>query len=85
MFQTHLLGQDPFYEVRGAQCTVDWTLCVGGYRDVYIYMLMRDEEGRKKEARKVKQITTQHTQGSHFSKGKVTCLGWNSNPRHSTL
>ena len=36
---------------------------------VHTYMLMRDEEGRKKQARSNKQqgIATQHTQGSHFS------------------
>ena len=32
-------------------------------------VLIGDEEGRKKEASKVKQ-TTQHTKGSHFSKEK---------------
>ena len=42
---------------------------------LYIYMLMRDAEGRKKEASKIiyKQQgkATQHTQGSHFSKVKL--------------
>ena len=32
---------------------------------IIIHVLMRDAEGRKKEASKVKQ--TQYTQGSHFS------------------
>ena len=41
-------------------------------REREINVLMRDEEGRKKEASKVKQTdkqgkATQHTQGSHFS------------------
>ena len=47
--------------------------------------VMRDEkEGRKKQARSNKQQgkTTQHTQGSHFSK-KMSFLGWDSNPQHS--
>ena len=54
----------------------------------YIHVLMRDEkEGREKQARSNKQQgkATQHTQDSHFSQGKMSCLGWNSNPRHSTL
>ena len=43
---------------------------------IYMYtcMLMRDAEGRKKEASKVIQTiyskAAQHTQGSHFSKEK---------------
>ena len=28
---------------------------------------------------------TQHTQGSHFFLRKMSCLGWDSSPRHSTL
>ena len=40
------------------------------------------KEGRKKQARSYKQQSkaTQHTQGSHFSKGKMSCLdlGWDS-------
>ena len=53
-----------------------------------IYMLMRDEkEGRKKQARSYKQQSKaiHHTQGTvvTFSKGKMSCLGWDSNPRHS--
>ena len=40
-------------------------------------MLMRDEKGRKKQARSYKQDkATQHTQCSYFSKGKMSCLGW---------
>ena len=46
------------------------------------------KEGRKKQARSCKQQSkqqskaAQHTQGSHFSKGKMSCLnlGWDSNP-----
>ena len=51
-----------------------------------VHVLMRDEkEERKKQARSNKQgKATQHTQGSHFPK-KMSCLGWDSNPRHSTL
>ena len=44
---------------------------------VYMYMLMRDEEGRKKEASKVKKQqskATQHTQGSNFSKDKLAYI-----------
>ena len=35
--------------------------------------IMRDAEGRKKQARSYKQQSnaTQHTQGSHFSKRKI--------------
>ena len=33
----------------------------------YIYMLMRDKEGRKKQARSYKQLSkVTHTQGSHL-------------------
>ena len=37
-------------------------------------MLMRDAERRKKEANKQQGKATQHTQGSHFSKCKMSCL-----------
>ena len=45
---------------------------------MFMYMLMRDEEGKKKEASKVIQKqnkSTQHTQGSHFSKEKCAASG----------
>ena len=51
-----------------------------------ICVLMRDEkEGRKKQARSNTQQgkATQHTR-STFPK-KISCLGWDSKPRHSTL
>ena len=51
--------------------------------DCIIYMLMRDAEGRKKEARSYKQQgkATRHTQGSHFSKelpqvGMLQVVAW---------
>ena len=53
-----------------------------------LVMLMRDAEGRKKEASKVIQTTRQsntaHPRQSLFLR-KMSCLGWDSNPRHSTL
>ena len=33
----------------------------------------------------LKKQATQHTQGSHFFQRKMSCLGWDSNPRHSIL
>ena len=47
---------------------------------------MREREGgRKKQVRSYKQQSkeTQHTQGSHFSKGKMSFFGWDSTPQHS--
>ena len=45
------------------------------------------EGGWRKEASKVVRHTnnkaTQHIQGSHFSKGKMSCFGWDSTPQHS--
>ena len=53
-----------------------------------IYILMRDAEGRKKEASKAIQTTRQsntaHPRQSLFQR-KMSCLGWNYNRRHSTL
>ena len=46
-----------------------------------MYMLMRDVEGRKKEASKV--IQKQHSTPKaviFYSKGKMSCLGWDLNP-----
>ena len=41
---------------------------VMGTMKLYVHVLMRDAEGGKKEASKVKQITRQsNTQGSYFS------------------
>ena len=59
------------------------------YRDAGLTCtcLMRDEEGRKKEASKVKQTrqsNTAHPRQSLFLR-KMSCLGLDSNPRHSTL
>ena len=49
-----------------------------------MHVLMR--EGRKKEASKVKQTTRQsntaHPRQSLFLR-KMSCLGWDLNPRHS--
>ena len=57
--------------------------------NMYMYMfLMRDEkEGRKKQARSNKQTrqsNTAHPRQSLFLE-KMSCLGWDSNPRHSIL
>ena len=56
------------------QCTATTSLVVQCTATVLsiIIMLMRDEEGRKKQARSYKQQgkATQHTQGSHFFKKK---------------
>ena len=54
----------------------------------YIHVLMRDEkERRKKQARSSKhtrQSNTVHPRQSLFLR-KMSCLGSDSNPRHSTL
>ena len=61
-------------------------------RNTFIYMyihvvlldiLMRDEEGRKKQARSNKQQSkvTQHNQGSHFQR-KMSCLGLDYTKKH---
>ena len=46
------------------------------------------KEGRKKEASKVtyttKQSNTAHPRQSQFQR-KMSCLGWDSNPQHSTM
>ena len=62
---------------------------VGPGKQMYTCMLMRDgKEGRKKKASKVKQTTRQsntaHPRQSLLLR-KMSCLGWDSNPRHSTL
>ena len=53
-----------------------------------MHVLMRDEKGRKKEASKVKQTTRQrntaYPRQSLFLR-KMSCHGWESNPRHSTF
>ena len=57
-----------------------------GYNVLYTHVLMRDEkEGRKKQARSNKQQgeATQHMHSRQSR--KMSCLGWDSNPRHSTL
>ena len=43
-----------------------------------------EKEGGKKQARVNKQQSkaTQHTKGRHFSEGKISRLGWDSNPRY---
>ena len=46
---------------------------------------MRMREGRKKEASKVKQTTRQSNTAHPRQLRKMSCLGWDSNPRHSTL
>ena len=54
----------------------------------YIHVLMRDEkEGRKKQARSNKQTrqsNTAHPRQSLFLR-KMSCLMWDSNPRHSSV
>ena len=63
------------------------TICL--YIYIYIYTCF-DERwvGRKKEASRIKRITRQsnkaHPWQSLFLR-KISCLGWDSNPRHSTL
>ena len=56
-------------------------------KHINLYILMRDAEGRKKETSKViqttKQSNTAHPRQSFFQR-KMSCLGWDSNPRHST-
>ena len=58
-----------------------------------VHMLIRGEERRKKEGRKkqlseviqtTKQSNTAHPRPSLFQR-KMSCLGWDLNPRHSTL
>ena len=65
------------------QLTIQKT-CIIMY--MYIHVLMRDEkEGRKKQARSNKQTrqsNTAHPRQSLYL--KMSCLGWDSNPRHST-
>ena len=49
--------------------------------DIHVLVLMRGEkEGRKKEAIKVKPTTKAK---QHSIPKAVSCLGWDSNPRHS--
>ena len=57
------------------------------YAEEYMFLMRDEKEERKKQARSYKQQgkATQHTQGSHFFLRKMSCLGWDSNPRHSTL
>ena len=58
------------------------------YTCTCIHVLMRDEKGgRNKQARSNKQTrqsNTAHPRQSLFLR-KMSCLGWDSNPRHSTL
>ena len=58
------------------------------YVYAYMYMLLRDEkEERKKQARSNKQTrqsNTAHPRQSLFLE-KMSCLRWDSNPRHSIL
>ena len=71
---------------------VDWLLLMklrpghlGALR--FLHVLIRDDEkeGRKKQARSIKQQgkATQHTQGSHFSKEKLAASG--GTRTHDTL
>ena len=60
------------------------------YRLLCCLYSMRDaKEGRKKEASKVKQTTRQsntaHPRQLFNFLRKISCLRWDSNPRHSTL
>ena len=48
-----LLGRPPI------QVTHNYYIILYRLSEAYIYMLMRDEEGRKKEASKIKQTTRQ--------------------------
>ena len=60
------------------------------YIHVHVHCTCCNErwEGRKKEASKIKQTTRQsntaHPRQSLFLR-RMSCLGWDSNPRHSTL
>ena len=46
---------------------------------------MRRKKERSKQDQTNKQgKAKQHTQSSHFSKEKMSCLGWDSSPRHYT-
>ena len=48
---------------------------------VHVYMLMRDAEGRSKEARSYKQQGEQHSTPKAVTfPRKMSCLGWDSNP-----
>ena len=53
--------------------------------NIHVHVLMRDEkEERRKQARSNKQTrqsNTAHTRKSFFLR-KISCLGWDSNPRH---
>ena len=59
----------------------------GRKKEAHVHLLMRDER-REKEANEVKQTTRQsntaHPRQSLFLR-KMSCLRWDSNPRHSTL
>ena len=80
-------------ERAGLKCTrkynsdvaFDWFVCT---QTLLRYISMRDEEGRKKEASKVKRTTRQsntaHPRQSLFLR-KMSNLEWDSNPRYSTL
>ena len=63
-------------------------VCINTQYDMYVHVLMRDEkEERKKQARSNKQTRQSNTacpRQSLFLR-KMSCLGWDSNPRHSTL
>ena len=53
---------------------------------LYMFLMRDEKEERKKQARSNKQTrqrNTAHTRQSLFLE-KMSCLGWDSNPRHST-
>ena len=75
------------YALSRVQSVVGLSPTQGSY--VHVCVLMRDEkEGRKKQARsnkqQLRQSNTAHPRQSLFLT-KMSCLGWDSNPRHSTL
>ena len=57
------------------------------YMYMYIFLMRDENEERKKQARSNKQTrqsNTAHPRQSLFLE-KISCLGWDSNPRHSIM
>ena len=79
------------YALSRVQSVVGLSPTQGSYIHVRVHVrvLMRDEkEGRKKQARsnkqQLRQSNTAHPRQSLFLP-KMSCLRWDSNPRHSIL
>ena len=54
---------------------------------LYMFLMRDEKEERKKQARsnrQTRQSNTAHPRQSFFLK-KMSCLGWDSNPRHSII